>query len=151
MTVPLVSSRVVPMLTGGLFVVRVHCDGAGSGRVGGVAVSNGIRTPSAQGKTGSAFTARLVAVPGTCANDEKVITEVARTAASDNEADLYVSIVRFYSTHSCDVNLRNQQKKVHARRIGASSERNGADAAFSLCFKFDKSGFLAAFAVGIDG
>jgi hypothetical protein len=62
-----------------------------------------------------------------------------------------VSIVRFYSTHSCDVNLRNQQKKVHARRIGASSEPNGADAAFSLCFKFDKSGFLAAFAVGIDG
>jgi len=70
-----------------LFVVRVHCDGAGSGRVGGVAVTNGIRTPSAQGKTGLAFTARLVAVPGTCANDEKVINEVARTAASDNEAD----------------------------------------------------------------
>ena len=102
----------------------------GSGRVGGLAVTNGIRTPNAQGKTGSAFTARLVAVPGTCANDEKVINEVARTAASDNEADLDVSIVRFYSTHSCDVNLRNQQKKLHAGRIGASSERNGADAAF---------------------
>ena len=88
--------------------MRVHCDGAGSCRVGGVAVTNGVWTPSAHGKTGSAFTARLVAVPGTCANDEKVINDVAITAASDNEADLRVSIVRFYSTHSCDVNLRNQ-------------------------------------------
>ncbi len=90
MTVPSVSSRAVPRLTGGLFVVRVHCDGAdsSSSRVGGLAFTNGIRTPSAQGKTGLAFTERLVAVPGTCANDEKVINEVARTAASDNEADL---------------------------------------------------------------
>src|SRR5689334_5790130 len=87
MTVPSVSSSAVPSLTGGLFVVRVHCVGADSDKGGGLAVTNGIRTPNAQGKTGSAFIARLVAVSGNCANDEKVINEVARPTARDNEVD----------------------------------------------------------------
>ena len=80
----------VPRLTGGLFVVRVHCTIAGivSTRVGGVAVTKGTRIPSAQGKTGLAFTAAMVAVLETCANDEKVSNELARTAANDNETVL---------------------------------------------------------------
>src|SRR5205085_2214962 len=87
MTVPSVSNRIVPRLIGGLFVVRVHCDVVGvvSNRLGGLAVIKGTGIPSAQGKTGLAFTAAMVAVLETCANDEKVSNELARTAANDNE------------------------------------------------------------------
>src|SRR5438067_5134353 len=115
MTVPSVSNRMVPRLTGGLFVVRVHCDAAGtvSTTFDGLAVTKGTRIPSAQGKTGLAFTVGIVAVLETCATDEKVSNELASTAANDNETVLWLCIVRFYSTHSPKVNWN----LIHGRNV----------------------------------
>src|SRR5215471_9839530 len=98
MTVPSVSSRAVPRLTGGALVVRVQGDRANVFFIsaGGLAGVNGIRTPSAHGKVGLPLNADGRRGGKACAKHEAVSRKVPRTTANDNEADLRVSITRFY-------------------------------------------------------
>src|SRR5215469_13731999 len=98
MTVPSVSSRVVPRLTGGLLVVRVQGDRAGDVCIsaGGLARVSGTWTPNAHGKAGLPLNADARRGGKACAKHEAVSRKVPRTTANDNEADLRVSIARFY-------------------------------------------------------
>jgi hypothetical protein len=88
--------------------VRVQGDGADVFCIsaGGLAGVNGTRTPSAHGKARLPLNADGRRGGRACAKHKAVSRKVPRTTANDNEADLRVSITRFYSTRCSEAKLR---------------------------------------------
>ena len=115
MTVPSVSSRVVPRLTGGLLVVRVQGDRAGVVCIsaGGLAGINGTWTPNAHGKAGLLPKTRRGGKA--CAKHEAASRKVPRTTANNNEADLRVSIARFYLMRCSEAKLRREGSAIRGQ------------------------------------
>src|SRR6201987_2473089 len=143
MTVPSVSNSAVPRLTGGLLVVRVQGDGADVFCIsaGGLAGVNGTRTLNAHGKAGSPLNAEGPSGGNACAKHEAVSRKLPRTRVNDSEADLRLSITRFYLTRCSEAKLRRERnRRSEGNRLGMpqveidpSSSRNAVCFFISRC------------------